>query len=91
MVIKHTCPDYAADCAPPCCALYLLIRQIGEHLLQRLHKLQAKHDLIGDVRGRGLMLGVELVKDRSTKVSARMLLRHLSVMRPRKAHWAQHT
>lgn len=44
--------------------------QIGEHLLQRLHKLQEKQDLIGDVRGRGLMLGVELVKDRSTKVPA---------------------
>jgi 4-aminobutyrate aminotransferase-like enzyme len=41
---------------------------VGNHLLQRLRELQAKHDIIGDVRGQGLMLGVEFVKDRKTKV-----------------------
>lgn len=41
---------------------------VGAHLLGRLHKLAAKHDIIGDIRGQGLMLGVELVKDRTTKV-----------------------
>ena len=41
---------------------------VGNHLLARLDKLKAKHDIIGDVRGSGLMLGVEMVTDRSSKV-----------------------
>jgi 4-aminobutyrate aminotransferase-like enzyme len=43
-------------------------RKVGGHLLTRLHSLAEKHDIIGNVRGAGLMLGVELVKDRVTKV-----------------------
>lgn len=42
--------------------------QVGDHLLKHLRALQDKHDIIGDVRGSGLMLGIELVKDRGTKV-----------------------
>ncbi|HXC35544.1 MAG TPA: aminotransferase class III-fold pyridoxal phosphate-dependent enzyme, partial [Candidatus Acidoferrales bacterium] len=44
--------------------------KIGYVILAGLHKLKEKHKIIGDVRGRGLMLGIELVKDRTTKVPA---------------------
>jgi 4-aminobutyrate aminotransferase len=43
---------------------------VGEHLMQRLRKVQEKHALIGDVRGKGLMIGIELVRDRKTKERA---------------------
>ena len=39
----------------------------GEHLRGRLLELKEKHPLIGDVRGKGLFMGIELVKDRATK------------------------
>jgi 4-aminobutyrate aminotransferase len=41
--------------------------KMGAYLLEGLRALMDKHTIIGDVRGKGLMIGVELVKDRTTK------------------------
>lgn len=42
-------------------------RVVGAALKERLLQLQEKYEVIGDVRGRGLMLAIELVKNRETK------------------------
>jgi 4-aminobutyrate aminotransferase len=64
---------------PVCCAAALATldlvegglaqnaREMGVVLMDGLRALQAKHDVIGDVRGAGLMIGIEFVRDRETK------------------------
>jgi alanine-glyoxylate transaminase/(R)-3-amino-2-methylpropionate-pyruvate transaminase len=42
-------------------------KKIGKIMMDGLHEIQDKYDVIGDVRGKGMMLGVEFVKDRDTK------------------------
>ena len=44
--------------------------RLGQHIHAGLAKLKAKHAIIGDVRGQGLMVGIEMVKDRTTKQPA---------------------
>ena len=44
--------------------------RLGKHLLSGLEKLKQKYVVIGDVRGKGLLLGMELVKNRSSKEPA---------------------
>jgi alanine-glyoxylate transaminase / (R)-3-amino-2-methylpropionate-pyruvate transaminase len=45
--------------------------RIGNRILAGLNKLKEKHSIIGDVRGKGLLLGIELVKDRQSKEPAK--------------------
>jgi 4-aminobutyrate aminotransferase len=65
------------SCAAALATLKLLREQlvsnaaaVGAHLMNGLASLKEKHPLIGDVRGRGLMVGVELVRNRTTKERA---------------------
>jgi len=44
--------------------------EVGSYLRQQLENLKEKYTVIGDVRGMGLMQGIELVKDRETKEPA---------------------
>jgi 4-aminobutyrate aminotransferase-like enzyme/Ser/Thr protein kinase RdoA (MazF antagonist) len=46
-------------------------KAVGEYLLDRLKGLMKKHTVIGDVRGHGLFIGVELVRNRGTKEPAK--------------------
>ncbi|MFL5519234.1 MAG: aminotransferase class III-fold pyridoxal phosphate-dependent enzyme, partial [Gemmatimonadales bacterium] len=51
--------------------------RMGERLLAGLRRLEEKHGCIGEVRGTGLMVGLEFVKDRRTREPAPELLKNL--------------
>ncbi|ACN16934.1 GabT [Desulforapulum autotrophicum HRM2] len=53
-------------------------RELGEILQKRFSDLQSKFEIIGEVRGKGPMLGMELVKDRETKEPATELTKKLT-------------
>jgi len=54
--------EYAANAA-----------EVGEYFIARLRELQTRYPCIGDVRGKGLMIGMELVTDRTSRAPARAL------------------
>jgi 4-aminobutyrate aminotransferase len=54
--------EYAANAA-----------EVGEYFIARLRELQSRYPCIGDVRGKGLMIGMELVSDRTSRTPAREL------------------
>ncbi len=43
------------------------VRCVGKYFIRRMKKMQADHTIIGDVKGKGFLLGIELVKDKKTK------------------------
>lgn len=46
------------------------VREIGKHLVTELESAFSEHPNVGDIRGRGLLVGIELVADRATKAPA---------------------
>ena len=76
---------------PVCCAAALATldvvegglvenaRVMGDRLIAGARKLMARHSCIGDVRGLGLMIGVEIVKDRKTREPAPEIVRKIEL------------
>lgn len=80
---QHALGHYTHEKSPVACAAALATlayieteglvahaRALGEYTLQRLQTMQTTYPIIGDVRGLGLLLGVELVTDRATRARA---------------------
>ncbi len=43
------------------------VRTVGKHFMKRMAKMKEEHPIIGDIKGKGFLLGIELVKDKTTK------------------------
>ena len=43
------------------------VRRVGKFFMKRLEAIKAAHPIVGDVKGKGFLLGIELVKDKATK------------------------
>lgn len=52
-------------------------RELSEHAFERLEKVSGDHRTVGDVRGLGLMIGIELVTDPETRVEDRDAFGHI--------------
>lgn len=71
----YTYSGHPVACAAGLAAVDLVLKEnltenaqvVGDYFMSRLLELKDKHRAIGDVRGKGLMLAIELVKDRTTK------------------------
>ena len=71
----YTYSGHPLACAAACANLDIVIGEnltanaakVGKYFLERLRDLKERHAVIGDVRGKGLMLAIEFVKDRATK------------------------
>jgi adenosylmethionine-8-amino-7-oxononanoate aminotransferase len=74
-VIGHTSSGNPLSCAAGAAVLRYVLdhrlienaAQVGAHFKERLEDLATRHEMIGDVRGLGLLLGIELVRDRASK------------------------
>ncbi|MBC8452724.1 MAG: aminotransferase class III-fold pyridoxal phosphate-dependent enzyme [Spirochaetes bacterium] len=41
--------------------------RVGNYFMKRMNEMKGNHPIIGDVKGKGMLLGIELVKDKATK------------------------
>lgn len=51
--------------------------RVGNHLLNSLRQLALKHPIVGDVRGVGLFIGIDLVEDQGTRIPATAKAQHI--------------
>jgi adenosylmethionine-8-amino-7-oxononanoate aminotransferase len=74
-VIGHTSSGNPMSCAVGAAVLRYILDHglienaatVGQYFKEQLSQLAERHEMVGDVRGLGLLLGVELVRDRATK------------------------